>query len=55
MLADVMMCWYATNSAALAGMWSITIDKYMFHASIHDANEVIFSSLMLAEGKLNRK
>ena len=42
MLAEVMMHWYATNLAALAGMWSILIDKYMFHASIHDANEVIF-------------
>ena len=42
MLAEVMMCWYATNSAALAGVWSMTIERYMFHASIHDENEVIF-------------
>ena len=39
------MCWYATTLAALVGAWSTLIDRYTFHASIHEENEVIFLGL----------
>ena len=48
MLAEVIMCWYAINSAARVGAWSILIDRYIFHASIHE-KEAIFLEPGLGE------
>jgi len=42
MLAEVIMHWHAINLTAQVGAWSILIDRYMFHASIHEEKEVIF-------------
>ena len=42
MLAEVIMRWYAINSAVRVGAWSIHIARYMFHASIHEEKEAIF-------------
>ena len=48
-LAEVMMCWYATSSEALEEAWSMLINRYTFHASIQDEKVVIFHGFVAGQ------